>query len=103
MQRSVEKLFKDKGTPVYVRFGNALQLVLLNIKDWQQELKELWAALVKADTSGVLELPIDHGVACHCCTKIGVESYTHRTLAESIRERRPGRPRTRREGSQGNG
>jgi hypothetical protein len=53
-----EKLYKEDGTPVYVRFGNVLQLVLLKIKDWQEELKELWAAPVKADTSGVFELPI---------------------------------------------
>jgi hypothetical protein len=96
MQRSVEKFYKQYGTPVYVRFGNALQLVLLNIKDWQQELKELWAALVKADTSGICELPIDHGISCRCCKKIDVESYTHPTAAESKRERRPGRPRRRR-------
>jgi hypothetical protein len=97
MQRSVEKLLKDNGTPVYVRFGIALQLVLLNIKDWQQELKELWALHAKSDTSGIYELPIDHGISCSCCKKINAESYTHPTAAESKRERRPGRPRLRRE------
>lgn len=98
MQRSVEEINKDRGTPVYVRFGNALQHVLLHIKDWQQELKELWAALVKADTSGVFELPINHGISCRCCSKIVTKSYMHPTAAESKRERRPGRPRLRREG-----
>jgi hypothetical protein len=96
MQRSVEELYKEKGTPVFVRFGIALQLVLLNITDWQQELKELWALHVKADTSGIYELPIDHGISCRCCTKISAESYTHPTAAESKRERHPGRPRMRR-------
>jgi hypothetical protein len=93
---TTEKLFKEYGTPVFVKFGIALQHVFLNIKDWQQELKELWALNVKADTSGIYELPIDHGISCRCCTKISVESYTHPTAAESKRERRP-RPRLRRE------
>jgi hypothetical protein len=90
------KLYEHNGTPFHSRFGLALQLAFLNGKDWQQELKELWAALVKADTSGVLELPINHGMACNCCSKIVTESYTHPTTAESKRERRPGRPRLKR-------
>jgi hypothetical protein len=85
--QSVKEIYRDTGTPVYVRFGLALQLVLLNIKDWQEYLKEIWAA--KSDKSGVLELPINHGVECKCCTMIGA--------AESKRERRPGRPSQRRE------
>jgi hypothetical protein len=93
----VTKLYKQNGTPVSVRFGLALQLVLLKIKDWQLELKEIWAEHVKLDNSGVYEVPIDHGVACNCCSKIVTESYTHLTLAESKREKRPGRPRLRRE------
>jgi hypothetical protein len=93
MKTVAEKLFKQSGTTIYVRFGLALQLVLLNIKDWQQELEELWAAHVKADTSGIYELPIDHGISCDCCTKNIHESYTHPTRIESKRERRPGRPR----------
>jgi hypothetical protein len=96
MQRSVEKLFKVNGTPVFVRFGLALQLVLLDIKDWQHELKEIWAEHVKLDNSGVYELPINHGISCRCCSKIVTKSYTHPTAAESKRERRPGRPRRRR-------
>jgi hypothetical protein len=96
--QSVKEIYRDTGTPVYVRFGLALQLVLLNIKDWQQELKEIWVALVKADTSGLYEFPINHGRACDCCTKIVIESYTHPKAAESKREKRPGRPRLRREG-----
>jgi hypothetical protein len=59
----------------------------------EEQRKELWALHVKADTSGIYELPIDHGISCRCCTKISVESYTHPTTAESKRERRPGRPR----------
>jgi hypothetical protein len=98
MQRSVEKLYKQYGTPVYVRFGLALQHVILDIKDWQIDLKELWAVHVKSDTSGIYELPIDHGISCRCCKKISVESHTHPTAEESKRERRPGRPRLRREG-----
>jgi hypothetical protein len=86
MQRSLEKLYKQYGTPVYVRFELALQHVILDIKDWQQELKELWAVLVKSDTSGIYELPIDHGISCRCCSKIIQESYTHPTLGESKRE-----------------
>jgi hypothetical protein len=78
MQRSVEKLFKEYGTPVYVRFDNALKLVLLNIKDWQHELKDIWAEHIKLDNSGVYEVPVEHGVTCKCCAKIiRVESYTH--------------------------
>jgi hypothetical protein len=88
-----EKLFKEYGTPVFVRFGIALQHVILDIKDWQQELKELWAVHVKADTSGIYELPIDHGISCRCCTKISVESYTH-PFREEVKQgqHKPGRP-----------
>jgi hypothetical protein len=93
MQRSVEKLYKQYGTPVYVRFELALQHVILDIKDWQQELKELWAALVKADTSGIYELTIDHGISCDCCTKKVHEPYRRPTLATRRQERHPGRPR----------
>jgi hypothetical protein len=97
MQRSVEKLYKQYGTPVYVRFGLALQHVILDIKDWQQELKELWAVLVKSDTSGIYELIIDHGVACDCCAKIiRQESYTHPFDCEvRAGPHKPGRPRLR--------
>jgi hypothetical protein len=98
MQRSVEKLYKETGTPVFVRVGLVLQLVLLNIKDWQQELKDIWAAHVKADTSGVYEPTINHGISCHCCKRtIRQESYTHPFDFEvSEGPHKPGRPRTRR-------
>jgi hypothetical protein len=95
MQRSIEKLYKQNGTPVFVRSGLALQLVLLDIKDWQQELKDIWAEHVKLDTSGVYELPVEHGVTCNCCSKvIQQESYTHPFNYE-LREgpHKPGRPR----------
>ena len=96
---AVVKLYKERGTPVSVRFGLVLQLVLLNIKDWQQELKDIWAAHVKLDTSGIYELTVFHGTTCDCCTKIVKESYTHPTITESKRERRPGRPRLREGGT----
>jgi hypothetical protein len=96
MQSSVEKLYKQYGTPVFVRFGLDLQHVILDIEDKNQELKDIWAWYVKADTSGVYEPTINHGISCYCCSRIGVESYTHPTLVESRRERRPGRPRLRR-------
>ena len=92
MQKFVDKLYKDRGTPVYVRFGNTLQVVLLNIKDSQEELKEIWGEHLKGGSSGVFELPINHGIACNCCSKFVHESYTRPTIAESKRAKLPGRP-----------
>jgi hypothetical protein len=87
-----KKLFKQSGTPVFVRFGLYLQ-VILKIKDWQQELQDIWAVNLKVENFCLYELPIEHGISCHCCTKIITESYTHPTIAETKRERKPGRPR----------
>jgi hypothetical protein len=78
---------------VLVHFGLDLQRVLLNIEYWEEILKEIWAADVKADTSGTYELSIDHGISCDCCTKIPRELYTYVTITKSGREKRPGRPK----------
>ena len=87
MQRSIEKLYKETGTPVFVRVGLALQLVLLNIKDWQQELKDIWATHIKLNTSGLYELPVEHGISFNCCSKvIRQKSYTH-PFDYEVRER----------------
>jgi hypothetical protein len=98
MQRSVEKLFKQDGTPVSVRFGLDLKHVILDIEDKDQELKDIWALHVKADTSGVYEPTINHGISCHCCARIiRIESYTHPFDFEvKTGPKKPGRPRTRR-------
>jgi hypothetical protein len=90
---ATSKIYKENGTPVFVHFGLELQRVLLTINDWEEELKEIWAAHIKLDTSGVYELSIDHGISCDCCTKIVHEPYTHPTLATRRQERHPGRPR----------
>jgi hypothetical protein len=89
------KLFKQNNTPVSVRFGLAFQLVLLNIKDWKLDPIDIRPAHLKTVLSEVYELPIDHGISCDSCAKIVSESYTHPTLVESRREKRPGRPLTR--------
>jgi hypothetical protein len=92
--QSTKKLYKHNGTPVFVHFGIELQRVYLTIDDWQQELKDIWAAHLQADNSGAYELPIYHGISCKCCTKIIIEPYS-RSAITAHEVRRPGRPRLR--------
>lgn len=99
MKLITDKLYKETGTgtPVFVKFGLAFQLVLLQIEDWHQELAEIRSAQIAAGPTGILEPTIQHGIQCCCCTKIVHESYTCPT-AKEVKQRRhtPGRPRLQR-------